>query len=117
MMAANSAPFSNQGMASCTVCHGTDYKTGVGYTESCYTCHTTAPHPPAPWGVGSANMTVPRHDQTDVSNASACIACHAAGSAINTTLGTNPVTPAGPTTPPGCYNATMCHGSVDNSPS
>ena len=109
--ALNATPFSMQGMASCTVCHGADFATGVGTTTSCYTCHTKAPHPNAPWGAGNppVDPTVnSSHDQTDPSNAPECYTCHQAGSAINQALGIVTPTPAGAS--PGCYNNTMCHG-------
>ena len=49
----NAPVFPNQGFVSCTPCHGVAYKDADGgYALSCYTCHTTAPHPPKPWGAG-----------------------------------------------------------------
>jgi hypothetical protein len=111
----NSAAFSMQGMASCQVCHGTNYASGVGVTPSCLSCHTRAPHPDAPWGVGLAVGTpasTPNHDETDASNAPACYQCHASGSSVNAALGLAPVTPAAGAQP-GCFNNTMCHGATN----
>jgi len=115
IVAADATPFSNQGMASCQVCHGTDFNTPVGITSTtytCYSCHTHAPHPDAPWGA-SANPpavgTAPRHDQVNPSNVPVCYGCHAAGS-VNNPTGLI-VTPAAPGTQPGCMNNTMCHGN------
>ena len=108
--------FTMRGFADCTPCHGADYKTGVSAAvTSCYTCHTKAPHPDAPWGVGNAATlaaTQSSHDQTDPTNAAQCITCHQAGSAINTSLGIKLTTPA-VGAEPGCFNATMCHGNVN----
>jgi hypothetical protein len=104
---ADSAQFSMHGMASCEICHGTDFKTGVGVTPSCYSCHTQAPHA-YPW-LGTTDPTVPRHSATDPSNAPVCYGCHAAGSANNPI---NPPTPAPAGTVPGCTNSTMCHGTT-----
>ena len=106
--------FTMQGFADCTPCHGTDYKTGLSSNvTSCYTCHTKAPHPDAPWGVGTAASlaaTQSNHDQTDPSNAGQCITCHANNSVINQGLKMPVLTPTG--SEPGCFNATMCHGNV-----
>ena len=111
---ADATPFSMKGMASCTVCHGADYATGVGTTVSCYACHTRAPHPNAPWGATNPPpdpTAHSSHDHTDPSNAPECFTCHAAGSAINVALGiVNPVPAASANAPRGCYNNTMCHG-------
>jgi hypothetical protein len=106
-------PFTMQGFADCTPCHGTDYATTVSSNvPSCYTCHTKAPHPDAPWGVTTPlpNIaTSSSHDQTDPTNAPECFKCHQTGSTINTTLGLTPLTPAAGAEP-GCFNNTMCHG-------
>lgn len=105
--------FSIQGIASCQTCHGTDFKTAVyGNANSCYSCHTKAPHPDAPWGATNPppDPSQPRHDETDPSNAPVCFTCHYAGSAINTQLGIAVVTPQQGAAP-GCTNNTMCHGA------
>jgi hypothetical protein len=99
--------FPMQGFASCTPCHGAQYNNAAqGYAPSCYTCHTTAPHPPKPWGAGlGLPATQPTHDATDPSNAGECAKCHAQGANSDV----KPVAPAAPNTPPGCYNGTLCH--------
>ena len=105
-----SAPaFPMQGFASCVPCHGALYNNAAaGYAPSCYSCHTTAPHPPKPWG---ANLglpdTQPRHDLVDLSNAPECFKCHAGGANSDIT----PVTPAAAGTVPGCFNGTLCHNT------
>jgi len=107
------------GMASCVPCHGPLYNgtdltgtipnnTAAGGAPSCYACHTTAPHPPAPWGAGlGLPATQPNHDQVDPSNASECVKCHALGA--NTNPAITPVVPAPAGTAPGCFNGTLCH--------
>jgi hypothetical protein len=101
--------FPNQGFASCTPCHGALYNNPAnGYAPSCYSCHTTAPHPPKPWGAGlGLPATQPRHDLVDVSNAPECAKCHTGGG--NSTI--TPVSPAAPGTAPGCFNGTLCHNA------
>lgn len=119
-LAANTAAYSMQGFASCQVCHGADYTTGIGTTKSCFSCHTKgAPHPDAPWGATNppANpATSSSHDQTAVSNAATCYVCHAANSTINLKLNLGLANPAASTTAPGCFNSTMCHGSTGLTP-
>lgn len=115
-LATNSSLQNMAGFATCKVCHGSDYNTGisgVGPTASCYACHTKAPHPDAPWGATNppANPAIAvSHDQTDASNAPECYTCHYAGSAINQNLGITTLTPAAGAQP-GCFNSTMCHGA------
>jgi hypothetical protein len=101
--------FANQGFASCTPCHGALYNDASGgLAVSCYSCHTTAPHPPTPWGAGlGLPDTQPRHDLVDPSNAPECAKCHANGQ--NSTITPTPPAPAG--TAPGCFNGTLCHTS------
>jgi Zn finger protein HypA/HybF involved in hydrogenase expression len=107
--------FTMQGFADCTPCHGTDYNTTLSSNvPSCYTCHTKAPHPNAPWGVGNAASlaaTQSSHDQTDPSNAAQCFTCHQNNSVINQGLKMPVLTPAAGAEP-GCFNSTMCHGSA-----
>jgi hypothetical protein len=105
----NAPVFPNQGFVSCTPCHGVAYKDADGgYALSCYTCHTTAPHPPKPWGAGlGLPATQPRHDLADPSNAPECAKCHTLGANSDIT----PVTPAPAGTAPGCFNGTLCHNS------
>jgi len=99
--------FPMQGFASCVPCHGALYNNATGGAAlSCYSCHTTAPHPPKPWGAGlGLPATQPRHDLVDGSNAAECFKCHANGS--NSDI--KPVVPAAPGTVPGCFNGTLCH--------
>lgn len=100
-LGAMAAPTAFAGMASCTKCHGTDYRQGIGTTPSCTSCHTKAPHPGRPWsGPGSG------HVLTEPANAAACYTCHADGA--NSLLKPASKPPAG--TAPGCFNNTMCHG-------
>ena len=91
------------GFASCTTCHGTTFAGGVG--PSCMTCHTKAPHPNRPWFIDT-DPSQPSHDRTDIGNLPACVACHLHGA----NSGIVPSNPAPPGTPPGCFNATLCHG-------
>lgn len=94
------------GFAHCAKCHGSNYDNGL--TISCRACHTKAPHPDKPWV--NADPTKPNHIHTDQANAPECFKCHAAGSTHNpTTL--PPVTPPAGAAP-GCFNQTMCHGTV-----
>lgn len=97
------APGDRSGLAYCTKCHGTQSGGGLTY-PSCVACHTTAPHPARPWYGTTASGT--NHNTTDPANAPECYKCHANG-AHSTIQPANPA-PAG--TPPGCTNATMCHG-------
>jgi predicted CxxxxCH...CXXCH cytochrome family protein len=77
--------------ASCQLCHGADFRTPRGDgNETCYSCHSLAPHPDGPW----RSSTGSTHTNTDPSNAPVCAGCHR-----NNTPGT-----------PGCFNSTLCHG-------
>jgi predicted CxxxxCH...CXXCH cytochrome family protein len=79
--------------ASCQLCHGADFRTPRGDgNETCYSCHSLAPHPDGPW----RSSTGPTHTNTDPSNAPVCAGCHR-----NNAPGT-----------PGCYNSTLCHGAT-----
>lgn len=91
------------GFASCTKCHGANYAGGVA--TSCMTCHTKAPHPNKPWFVDT-DPALPSHDKTDLGNLPACVSCHLHGA----NSGIVPANPAPLGTPPGCFNATLCHG-------
>jgi hypothetical protein len=93
------------GMAHCTKCHGADYKGGIAL--SCYTCHTTAPHPATPW-TDKTNLANSSHTQTDLNNAAACAQCHTAGA--NSILKPSTTPAAG--TAPGCFNNTLCHDNT-----
>ena len=110
LLGAMSAPGSpvTAGMAYCTTCHGSDYKGATEAGPSCYGCHTTAPHPPSSDTTWISNGST-SHSQTDQANVGACITCHYHGA--NSTV--VPATPAASTTEPGCFNATMCHSSIN----
>jgi hypothetical protein len=97
------------GLAHCTKCHGDDYLGGVTGI-SCKACHTKAPHPDKPWLSTSAALS--SHTMTAYQNAPACYKCHANGANFTGTL----VNPAPPSTAPGCFNSTMCHGNTFASP-
>jgi len=97
------------GLASCQLCHGTNFASGLlasdGTTKACTTCHgVAAPHPPKPWH----NPAGSNHATTDGSNAPVCVACHYPGSPSNP-VG-HPANPAPSGTAPGCFNNTLCHG-------
>ncbi|RJP19932.1 MAG: CxxxxCH/CxxCH domain-containing protein [Deltaproteobacteria bacterium] len=95
----------SSGFASCQICHGVDF-TGGGSQVPCFTCHgANAPHPAAPWHGPTFS-----HVDTNASNAPVCAQCHFPGSPNNPA--NHPATPAPPGTPPGCLNATLCHGST-----
>jgi len=101
---AKRAPGSS-GFASCQICHGADF-TGGGSQVACSDCHgVEAPHPASPWR-GSPYT----HADTDPANVAVCARCHSAGSANNPPG--FPPAPASPGTAPGCFNATLCHGSA-----
>jgi hypothetical protein len=106
LQGAMAAPGAASGMAYCTGCHGTDYKSGPA--TSCYSCHTTAPHPPPAAWTNPNDPNYINHAVTDLGNAPACYACHANGA--NSTL--KPANPAAAGTAPGCTNNTMCHGEL-----
>jgi len=99
--AAKKAPGAS-GFASCRICHGADFRTVRGGT-TCFTCHASAPHAPAPWR-GSPFT----HSNTDPANAPVCAQCHFLGSPNNPA--NHPATPAPAGTAPGCFNNTLCHG-------
>lgn len=87
------------GLGSCAGCHGADYKEAG---KSCMTCHTTAPHPQAPWHGTTASGTT--HTTTNQSNATECSRCHAGGAKLTT--------PAAAIVGATCFNNMLCHGSV-----
>lgn len=94
------------GFAHCAKCHGSTYTNGLA--TSCLTCHTRAPHPNAPWT--GPTLASPSHVNTDRGNAPACAQCHTAGA--NSSMKPLTTPPAG--TAPGCFNGTLCHGTVIN---
>lgn len=109
----------NGGFNACQQCHGTAFDTDRGGV-TCFTCHTTSPHPTAAiWRAVGTTTKPSTHTTTGADNAPVCASCH------NTTTPnlatpfsewfTN--SPAGSFngTAPGCYNASMCHGNVETS--
>lgn len=104
---AKQAPGSS-GFAACRICHGTGFSTRRGTPpQNCFDCHgVNAPHPAAPWRA----TTGPTHTNTNPANAPVCAACHFPGSPNNPAG--HPATPAPAGTAPGCFNSTLCHGTV-----
>ncbi len=100
-VSAKKAPGSS-GFASCQICHGADFRTVRGGI-TCFTCHASTPHAPAPWR-GSPYT----HVTTDPANAPVCAQCHFTDSPNNPP--NHPATPAPTGTAPGCFNNTLCHG-------
>lgn len=98
------AKASAPGLGYCTQCHGTAFTGGVG--KSCMTCHTTAPHPAAPWRGTTASGT--NHATTDQGNAAECSRCHAGGAKLST--------PVAPLANASCFNNTLCHGTAVGHP-
>jgi predicted CxxxxCH...CXXCH cytochrome family protein len=99
-------------LASCQICHGKDFAGGAS-AFTCFTCHgVSAPHPAKPWR--SSGGSVFSHTTTDPSNATVCAQCHYPGSPSNPAG--HPATPAPAGTQPGCYNATLCHGTAGSAP-
>ncbi|MEI6592929.1 MAG: CxxxxCH/CxxCH domain-containing protein, partial [Holophagaceae bacterium] len=99
------------GLASCQICHGTNFASGLlasdGSSKACTSCHgVAAPHPPKPWH----NAAGSNHATTDVSNAPVCAQCHFPGAPANPAG--HPAVPAPAGTAPGCYNNTLCHGTA-----
>ncbi len=92
------------GFSSCQECHGSDFSGGMADT-ACSSCHgVNAPHPPKPWRDSSTYT----HTSTDEGNASICALCHTNGA--NSSVQPSPAAAAG--TAPGCFNNTLCHGTV-----
>lgn len=98
--AAKSAPSTTdmKGFSRCQDCHAADFTGGAN--TSCFTCHTTAPHSPAPW---NGTRT---HSATDEGNAAVCDQCHHLGA--NSWLKPNPPNTTGQ---PDCFNNTLCHAT------
>jgi len=107
--AAAKALFAGQnGMPHCQLCHGTDFAGGIANksclnTAGCHGAGIMAPHSPKPWLSRIGGRT---HSSADVSNAAACVVCHANGANSSR----QPSTPAPAGTAPGCFNNTLCHG-------
>ncbi len=102
---AKALPGGTSGIAYCKSCHGTDYH-GAGAIPSCFSCHASAPHSPAPWRIAQQSSSTRSHTSTDTGNAAACAGCH-----LNNQRLTSPAAVPGGTTP-GCFNSTLCHGVV-----
>jgi hypothetical protein len=104
---AKALPGPTSGFDSCRTCHGPSFA-GDQPTPSCLntgTCHgpgIAAPHPKKPW-TGTLN-----HGSTNSGNAPMCNLCHNNGANSSA----KPGQPAPPGTPPGCFNSTLCHGSI-----
>jgi len=111
--AAKLPPGSAAGFAYCQVCHGTGTNfsggsSGVSCTNNpnaaCHGPAVASPHPPD-WLPGDTYV----HTSTAGGNAPVCAFCHLNG--VNSPIAPpSPPAPAG--TPPGCFNSTLCHGSV-----
>ncbi len=80
---------------------------GIG-PFTCFTCHTTAPHPPLPWH-NSPTENGMNHATTDPSNAAECAKCHLDGNNLSADI-KQFLVPAPAGTAPGCFNNTLCHG-------
>lgn len=104
-VAAKDASGPGKGFSSCQSCHGSDFK-GSGSAVSCFSCHATAPHSPAPWRIFTGSPSTRTHTDTNTQNAATCGLCHL----NNARLATPVQVPAGVT--PGCFNGTLCHGST-----
>jgi len=98
----------NTGFVTCTQCHGSGFNGGTSgqsclSTAGCHGATVAAPHPARPWKtVGGVT-----HTSTDTSNATQCAPCHANGA--NSTRVPRPGDPLGTG---GCFNNTLCHGSI-----
>ncbi len=90
------------GFSTCQTCHNTDFTGGIS-NKTCYLCHATAPHAPAPWRGTSGTST---HVNTDPANATVCAICHTNGA--NSTRKPSPFDSGAA---PGCFNNTLCHAS------
>ena len=97
----------SSGFAYCSRCHGAGYDGGAGKAVSCFSCHTSAPHPPKPWLGGTLS-----HTTTSPTNAAACFQCHANGNNFGPVLVSTPLAGSPPAPTPDCFNNTLCHGNV-----
>jgi predicted CxxxxCH...CXXCH cytochrome family protein len=105
--AAKAAGSSTTGFAVCQECHGDDFVGGISNstclnTTGCHGADVSAPHSPTPWRGGSQT-----HTNTYPSNAPICASCHTNGA--NSLLQPSSFDPGAA---PGCFNNTLCHGSV-----
>ena len=110
---AKATPGAAAGFAYCQICHGTGTNFSGGSSGvSCSNnpnaaCHGPAvasPHPPD-WLPGDTYV----HTSTAGGNAPVCAFCHLNGA--NSPIAP-PSPPASAGSPPGCFNSTLCHGSV-----
>lgn len=107
--AAKAAVGGDKGFSACTVCHGANYAGGSAQ-QSCLNaagCHgagVNAPHPVAPWRSATGGLT---HTVTSTSNDTQCALCHTGGA--NSTRQPRSGDPVGIS---GCFNNTLCHGTI-----
>jgi hypothetical protein len=92
-------------LAYCQGCHGSNFR-GAAAAVSCFSCHTTAPHSPAPWRIAAGSTSTTKHTDTIATNAATCALCHL----NNQRLTTPQPVPANVT--PGCFTNTLCHGAT-----
>lgn len=107
--AAKAAAGGDKGFQACSVCHGSDFSGGTALqsclnTAGCHGAAVKAPHPATPWRSTSGGLT---HTSTDTSNSPQCAACHTGGN--NSSRKPKTGDPVGIS---GCFNNTLCHGTV-----
>lgn len=126
--AAKDAPSANRGFPFCRTCHGTGFA-GSGTAPSCINntlCHglsgnpatptapNQAPHAKRPWRTSAGTALTHTSTASDNANAQVCYLCHADRA---NTIGVPAPTPAfSPSTPPGCFNGSLCHGGTVSHP-
>lgn len=108
-VAAKDVAGGDRGFRACIVCHGEDYAGGTAQqsclnTAGCHGAGVNAPHPVAPWRSRTGGLT---HTSTSTSNDTQCAVCHTGGN--NSTRKPRPGDPVGIS---GCFNNTLCHGTV-----
>lgn len=121
--AAKSQPGLYTGFSSCQICHGGDFTGGVAEV-SCFTastisgaCHVrngvpvNAPHAPIPWLTYPSPTHTSTVDDASGLNAAVCAMCHTHGNNLRT-----PIITTYATGTPGCFNSTLCHGTVGHPP-
>jgi hypothetical protein len=112
---AKAAPGATTGFAYCHACHGTGTTSPANFGGGssgvdCYSCHgVSAPHAPKPWR-SSAGSVYTHTTTVEAGNASVCAQCHFPGSPNNPA--NHPLEPAPAGTAPGCFNSTLCHGTM-----
>lgn len=118
---AKSQPGLTSGFANCQACHGADFSGGI-VGVSCFvgsratgSCHTrsglpvNAPHAALPWRTYPFPTHTETVDDAAGSNAAVCALCHTAGRNLTT-----PILSTYAAGKPGCFNSTLCHGSLAN---